>query len=117
MWDYPVTVIVAGVLSYIGSVIAGYLGFFTIFVAPVAGVIIAEAVRFAVRRRRARTLPLTAAAATLVAGLIIPLFRLFLSFSFNSAPGLLGLVGLLWPAIYAILAASTVYYRLGGIRL
>jgi len=28
-----------------------------------------------------------------------------------------GLLGLLWPAVYAILAASTVYYRLKGIRI
>ena len=32
------------------------MGFFTIFIAPIAGVIIAEAVRWVIRRRRSRLL-------------------------------------------------------------
>lgn len=36
-FDYPLAVIIAGVLSFLGSLIANLLGFFTLFVAPVAG--------------------------------------------------------------------------------
>jgi hypothetical protein len=116
-WDYPVTVIVAGFLAYIGSFGASLLGFFTIFVAPIAGMIIAEAVRFVLHKRRSRSLPLVAAGATLVVGLIPLLYRLVLSVTNPSAFGLGNLLGLLWPGVYAILAASTVYYRLKGIRI
>jgi hypothetical protein len=61
--DYPIAVVIAGVLAYIGSLIAGALGFFTILIAPVAGVIIAEAVRLATRRHRSKPLYLLTAAA------------------------------------------------------
>jgi hypothetical protein len=79
--------------------------------------IIAEAVRFVVRRRRSRYLPLIAIIATVLGGLVIPVANLLfalLNYYVNISGGLLGL---LWPAVYAALAASTVYYRLKGIRI
>jgi len=102
-WDYPLAFITAGVLSYFGSL--------------VAGMIIAEAVRFVVRRRRSKPIPIVAVVATVLGALLLPLanmiFALF-NFYVNAAGGLMGL---LWPAVYAVLAASTVYYRLKGIRI
>jgi hypothetical protein len=105
------------VLSYLGSLIAGLFGFFTILLAPVAGMIISEAVRFVVRRRRSKMLPALAAAATLLGGLIIPLFRLVITMVASGQIAGIGLLGFLWPVVYAALAASTVYYRLKGIRI
>jgi hypothetical protein len=116
-WDYPLAAIVAGVLAYIGGFVASLLGFFTIFVAPIAGMIISEAVRLVLRKRRSRLLPIVAAGATLLGGLILPLFRLIASIVFIADGGFYSLLGLVWPAVYAILAASTVHYRLRGIRL
>ena len=116
-WDYPLAFITAGVLSYFGSLVAGLFGFFVIFIAPVAGMIIAEAVRFVVRRRRSKPIPIVAVVATVLGALLLPLanmiFALF-NFYVNAAGGLMGL---LWPAVYAVLAASKVYYRLKGIRI
>ena len=116
-WDYPLTFLTAGVPSSLGSLIAGLFGFFTILLAPVAGMIIAEAVRFVIRRRRSKPIPVIAVAATRVGGLVVPvantLFAL-INFYIHTAGGLLNL---LWPAVYAILAASTVFYRLKGIRI
>jgi MFS family permease len=114
-WDYPLTVLVAAVLAYLGSVIAGMFGFFTIFLAPVAGMIISEAVRFVVRKRRSRRLPLIAAGSALLGALFIPLFTII--FNWRAFGVGVNLLSLLWPAVYAILAASTVYYRLKGIRI
>lgn len=116
-WDYPLAFITAGVLSYFGSLVAGLFGFFAILIAPVAGMIIAEAVRFVVRRRRSRPIPIVAVVATVIGGLFIPVASMvfaLLNFYVNAGSGLLGL---LWPAVYAVLAASTVYYRLKGIRI
>ena len=116
-WDYPLTFVTAGVLSYVGSLAAGLFGFFAILIAPVAGMIIAEAVRFVVRRRRSKSLPITAAVATVLGGIIIPIANTtFAMLNYYVDIGS-GLLGLLWPAIYAVLAASTVYYRLKGIRI
>lgn len=114
-WDYPLAVLTAGVLGYFGSLVARLLGFFILLLAPVAGMIIAEAVRFIVRRRRSKPLPWLAAGAALLGALVNPLVSLVLLFVSGQAG--MGLLSLLWPGIFAVLAASTVYYRLKGIRI
>ena len=43
---------IAGRSRWLGSFIPSFMGFFTIFIAPIAGMLIAEAVRWAVKRRR-----------------------------------------------------------------
>jgi hypothetical protein len=103
--DYPIAFVVAAILSYIGSLIAPRLSFFVIILAPIAGTIIAEAVRFSIRKRRAKNLYLTAAAGALV----------------GSIPGIVGQIlyfnwlGLLWYGIYTFTVTTTVYYRLKGL--
>ncbi|HEC61009.1 MAG TPA: hypothetical protein ENI27_02015, partial [bacterium] len=57
LWfDYPLTMFLAGGLSLLGSRFVPAMGFFTILIAPIAGVIIAEAARFIIQRRRSRRL-------------------------------------------------------------
>ena len=73
-WDYPVTILVAGALGVVGSFISNLMGFFILFVAPVAGVVIAEAVRLVIRKRRGKWLPLVASGAALVGSLISPVY-------------------------------------------
>ena len=102
--DYPIAFFVAAFLSFIGGLIAPRLSFFVIILAPIAGTIIAEAVRFSIRKRRATNLFITAAAGALV----------------GSLPGLIGqilnlnLFGLLWYGIYTFVVTTTVFYRLKG---
>lgn len=102
--DYPISFVVAAILSFIGGLIAPRLSFFVIILAPIAGTIIAEAVRFSIRKRRANSLYITAAAGALV----------------GSLPGFLGqvlvvnLFGLLWYGIYTFTVTTTVFYRLKG---
>ncbi|MHB1119765.1 MAG: B-box zinc finger protein [Bellilinea sp.] len=112
-FDYPMVILIAGVLGYLGSLVAGMLGFFTIFIAPVAGVLIAEAVRWATRKRRSRLLFRIATAAAAVGGIWLPLLSLagLLMGSFFN------IWELVWGAVYVILVTSTVYYRLTGIRI
>lgn len=110
-YDYPLACLTAGVLSFIGSIIVSYLGFFTIFLAPFVGVIISEAVRWVVRRRRSALLfQLVTGAA--VAGALPRILAVLL---FGS--GAASLIGLLWPGVYIFLVASTLYYRLSGIQI
>ncbi len=114
--DYPIAFIVAGILSFIGSLIASRLGFFTIFIAPVAGVIIAEAVRLATRRHRSKQLYLL----TTVAAGLGSLPRILLVGLLLVGGGSLGvgiLLQLVFDGIYAVIVVSTVYYRLRGISL
>ena len=113
--DYPLAMIIAGVIAFAGSLAAQVLGFFTLFIAPVIGVIIAEAVRWAVRRRRSRLLFQLAAAGALLGALPLLLIDL-LGVLFGGGGGF-SLFGLLWPAIYTFLVVSTTYYRLSGIQI
>ena len=116
-WDYPVAAVVALVLSAIGSYFVSMIGFFTIFLAPLAGMAIAEAVRYLVGRRRSRSLPTIIAAATFLGGILLVLSSFGLALLAHAQFGLGGLLSLLWPVVYAILATSTVFYRSKGITL
>jgi len=113
--DYPLAVLIAAALAFLGSLAAQVLGFFTLFIAPVVGVIIAGAVRWAVRKRRSRLLFQLAAGGALVGALPLLLIELF-AMLFAGAGGY-SLFGLIWPAIYTFLVVSTTYYRLSGIQI
>lgn len=116
-YDYLSAVILSFILSYIGSRLIPMLGFFTIFLTPIAGVAIAEAVRYVIRRRRSQRLFVFTAAATALGALLQALMVLVPVILFWSQSGLGSLWGLLWQGVYAFIITSTVYYRLGGIRL
>jgi hypothetical protein len=94
-------------MSLLGSLLAYRLGFFTIFLAPVYGGIIAEAARAATRRRRSKNLFLVAAAAA-VSGALPMLLILLTSLS---------IFAIIWEAVYLLLMTSALYYRLSGIRI
>lgn len=119
-YDYPVAFVLTAVLSYLGSQLVSYTGFFTLFIAPIAGVVIAEVVRVVIRRRRSKRLfQVIALGAALGA---LPILLLYVLGSLGSLVGggmggLSGLFPLLWQGFYAFTVTSTVYYRLGGIRI
>ena len=118
--DYLVGMAIAGVLSLIGALIAQILGFFVIFLAPFAGVLISNVIQNALKGRRAKRLfQLIALSVAIGAMLPMSLILLGLILALVSGGGGIGgaLLGLLWPTIYAVLTTSTVYYRLSGIRL
>ena len=114
-YDYPIAFVIAGVLSYAGSFLAGFLRFFILFLAPIIGVAIAECVRWAIRRRRSPQVFLTAAVGAALGSL--PLLAITLTqVIVYGFPGS-GLLGLLWRLIYAFTVTTTVYYRLRGINI
>jgi hypothetical protein len=118
-YDYPATLLLAGVLSLIGSVIASFLGFFTIFIAPIAGTIIAEVIRSVTRRRRSKRLFRLAVIGTIAGALPLVLVNLLpiLSVLMGGRMSFFGLLPLLWQVVYVFIATSTMYYRLSGIRI
>ena len=113
-YDYPLGIGTAFILAAIGGLFASAVSFFIIFIAPAAGAVIAEVVRRVIGRRRNKLLFQLITAAVLV-GAVIPhintIFFIFLSGNFQF------LIRLLWPLVYAVIATSTVYYRLAGIRM
>jgi hypothetical protein len=116
-YDYLSAFIVSSILSYIGSRIVPALGFFTIFIAPIAGVIIAEIIRFTVRRRRSKQLFQLTAAATALGSLPLLLLIAISTLSLISRGGLGLLLSLVWQGLYTFTVTSTVYYRLAGINV
>jgi hypothetical protein len=121
MWyDYPLAFFLAGILSYIGSILVDFIGFFTLFVAPIAGVVIAEAVRFAVRRRRSKPLYQLSSVAAVLGSLpriLIYLAGVLLLGGGRGGGGLGLLLPMVWQIVYILGVSTTVYYRLWGIQI
>lgn len=112
--DYVVAFVLAAVLSAIASLISTRLGFFIIFLAPFAGGLIGDLVRAATGKRRSPGLYRLVAIGVAVGGLVLilrPLALFVLTGNFG------GLLGLLWPIVYVVLAVPAAYYRLSGIEL
>lgn len=112
--DYVLGSVTAFILSGLASFLismASMIGFFAWFIiiaaAPTAGIIIAEAVRNIIRRRRARPLFI---AICVAAGLGAAPLLLINLISFN-------IFGLAFQGIYLFMAIPTVYTRLSGIQI
>jgi len=105
--DYVVAFLVAALLSGLASLLVFFFNFWALLAAAPLGGLIAEAVRWAVRRHRSPALYLTAAIATAVG--VLPVFGLFL---------LRGAwLQVVVAAAFAGLAAVSLYYRLKGIQV
>jgi hypothetical protein len=101
--DYAIAVVVGLVVSTIAALIMGRLGIFlALILGPVAGGVIAEVVRWAIRRRRGRWIWLVVSICIAVGGL--------LSLILSALP--LRLTSLLSLIIYVVLAVGTAYARL-----
>lgn len=114
-YDYPLVFLISAPLSFLGSLIVTRIGFFTIFLAPVGGVIIAEACRRVVSKRRSNRLFMLAAIAAVLGSLPIVLTSLI--GALFSRGGIYNLLGLLWLGLYLFFVPSTVYYRMRGISI
>jgi hypothetical protein len=114
--SFLLSAIASYLVSLFSNMIGFYLFFILFFVSPFIGGLIAEAVRFVTRRRRAKLLFQMAAAGTVIGGVLPHLgLLLFLFLGFEGAFGVL--YQLVSPVIYIVLATGAVYYRLSGIQL
>jgi hypothetical protein len=123
-FDYIITAIVGLIVSIVVGALALLLGgiwLLMIFIAPMAGSAISEAIRFTIQRRRGRYIAVVACAAMLIGSLIGASFLPLLA---ALASGRIEFVLLALPAIalrsfvnigfliYLVLGISTVYARL-----
>jgi hypothetical protein len=117
--DLVWAVVITGVLAFVGSLLVGVLGYFTLFVAPGIGVLIAEAVRKAVNRRRSKNLFKFVAITCVVASLPLLAWNLIgLLLGMAGGSNFLFLFwGPLWLVYYIITVTTTAYYRLSGREL
>ena len=118
--DYVFAGGIALVLSFLGSFIVPVMQFFTIFVAPIVGMIAAEMIRRAVNRRRSRLLYQVAVAGAVVGALPLlasSVLSLVGVVAVRGVGGIAFFLPLVWQGVYIFLLASTLYYRLSGIRM
>jgi hypothetical protein len=113
-YDPMIAALIAVIVSFFGSYLATIMGFFTIFIAPIVGIIIAEAIRFAVRRRRSVRIYQAATAAAVLGSLPLLLINLIGAFNFGFMANIWDLV---WLGFYTFTVGSTILYRLRGIRI
>jgi len=101
--DYGIAVVVGLAISTLAALILSQMGIFlALILGPVAGGVIAEVVRWAIRRRRGRWIWLVVSSCIAVGGLL----SLILSALLFSPTSLLSLI------IYVALAIGTAYARL-----
>ena len=114
--DYILGFVIAGGLSLLGSWLSSRIGFFTILLAPAAGVGIAEAVRLVTKKRRSKRLFRLVSIGIILGGLpliglnLINLILFLSAGSFN----LFVLLPLGYQVLYLFLAVPSAYYRLSG---
>jgi hypothetical protein len=113
--DYVFAFLIAGILSYIGSLLVGFVGFFSLFLAPGVGWIIAEAVRKSTGRRRSKPLFRLAGGGAALGACVNLLPIVFVLLLGHAGVGYL--MALIWPVVYAFFVSTTVYTRLSGIQI
>lgn len=114
-WDYVLVFITITLLSYLGSWLVTFIGFFTILLAPIAGALFAEIVRRITQRRRSKKL-FQLAAFSAFFGSLPPLIIIILGI-LSGFGGFTELFPLLWSGLYTFTVTTTTYYRLGGIQI
>lgn len=116
--DYILGFVVAGLLGLLGSWLTSFIGFFTLLLAPAAGVGIAEVVRMVTKKRRSKKLFRLVSIGIILGGLpmiAINLINLFFHLSMG-AFNLFSLLPLGYQVLYLVMAVPSAYYRLSGSR-
>lgn len=118
-YDIPIAFVISAVLAFLGSWLTMVIGFFTVLLAPAAGMLIAEAVRAAVKKRRSKMLTRSVLWGVIIGGSILLLVRLFVIVMnlLGGAFNLISLLPLVWLVVFVAMCASSAYYRFSGIRL
>ena len=111
--DYILAPLIAAALSFIGSLLVSFLGFFTVFAAPFFGMVIMRAVRAVIKNRRSNALFYTTAASCAIGSLPLLLTKLFPVIA--GGINIYSLLPLVWQAAYSVLTTGAIYYRLKGI--
>lgn len=118
--DYWFAFLISTLLAFLGSLFIPNFILFALLLSPVAGGLIAEAVRMAVKRRRSPRLFKTAALGALIGALPLAVLDIASSVSWMLWMGsfdssvILSLIG---HGLYITLVTTSTFYRLSGLQL
>ena len=110
-----IAVFTAGIFSFLGSLLAVILGFFTIFIAPVVGTITVSVIRRLISNRRSPNLKKVVVGTAVIGSsplLIIQIIRLISLLSTYGLQAVGSAFSLVWVVVYTGILTSTIYYRL-----
>jgi hypothetical protein len=117
--DLVIGFVAAGAIAFAGSWLASRIGFITLLLAPGVGMLISNAVRMLVKRRRSRALN-TAVLAGAIVGclplLLMLVLRLLLNLS-GVVPGLSAALPLIWQVLYSVVVPSSAFAQMRGFRV
>jgi len=116
--DYVWAFLAAAIISFVGSLVGSFLGFYVFLLAPAVGVAVAEVVRLITRKRRSSKLFNVVTAAMIVGAaplFVINIVDLSLSMTYDVF-SLFNLLPLGYQVLYLVLAVPSAYYRLSGRR-
>jgi hypothetical protein len=114
---YVVAALVALPLSFIAGWLSPNLGWFAIFLGPISGALIAEAARWAIKKRRGRYTWLVVCACIVVGALPVLLLSLVYTLGAilsENRMGLMnvGVMNIVWELVHIVTAAGAAYARL-----
>lgn len=117
--DLVIGFVVAALIAFAGSWLASRIGFITLLLAPGVGMLISNAVRMLVKRRRSRALNTAVLAGTIVGCLpILLLLVLPLLGNLGSLlPNLPALLPLIWQVLYSVVVPSSAFAQMRGFRV
>jgi hypothetical protein len=114
-FDPLIAFLITGVISFLGSLITIFLGFYTIFIAMGAGWLVVWVVKKAINNRRSPTLKIVMSITAFVASIPPVIYWIVISLQEMRDYGYAlsgGLYSLIWYLVYSVLITANIYYQL-----
>ncbi|MGB2962360.1 MAG: hypothetical protein WBB69_00050 [Anaerolineales bacterium] len=114
-FDHIIAFGITGVISFLGSLLTDFVGFFTIFIAMGAGYLAVKLVKKGINNRRSPLLSIVMSITAFITSLLPSLFWIISMVPYILEVGLLNsgvFYSLIWNLVYSVLTTSYVYYQL-----
>jgi len=118
--DYIIACVVSATIAFFGSYVARFLGFFTLLLAPLASMLIGEAILRLTKGRNSDMLNKVVLISAIIGSLplvILDIYSLFLVISYAGMTSISALLPSIWQIGYTIIMASTLQSRIKGLYI
>jgi hypothetical protein len=113
-YDHLTSTVVSALLSFLGSLLAQWIGFYSLLIALFLGFGIARVVRFVIGNRRSPIIPWLSAGGALLGTLPLLVMALITFVLSSFAGGPVNIIGFLVQALFTVVVTTTVYYQFTG---